>query len=280
MNILKTATLAAPTLDDRIRASLLGLYVADATAMPVHWMYNLNLLKRDYGRITGFAKPLDHFEGSIMNKSNTGGAGRGSNKGSIIGDVINHGKKQHWAPDQQNHYHLGLHAGENTLEAQLTRLITRNIVEKDAFDEDAFRAAYIDFMQTPGSHNDCYAATAHRMFFANLVNGQDPKLCPDNDGHNVDAIDALTISIPVILKYHNGAADVRNQRVIESIKVVRGIKAVEKYAVMFSDMLVDVLNGKDVREVAQAAADKLGMGSLQHLVKRMKGDPMAACYID
>ena len=49
---------------------------------------------------------------------------------------------------------------------------------------------------------------------------------------------------------------------------------------MFSDMLIDVLNGKDVREVAQAAADKLGMGSLQHMVSKMKGDPMAACYID
>ena len=93
MNIIKTATLATPSLDDRVRASLLGLYVADATAMPVHWMYNLNFLKRDYGQIAGFVKPHDHFEGSIMNKSNTGGAGRGSNQGSIIGDVINHGKK-------------------------------------------------------------------------------------------------------------------------------------------------------------------------------------------
>jgi len=66
---------------------------------------------------------------------------------------------------------LGLQAGENTLEAQLTRLVTKNIIENDAFEEDAFRAAYIKFMQTPGSHNDCYAGTAHRMFFENLVNG-------------------------------------------------------------------------------------------------------------
>lgn len=175
---------------------------------------------------------------------------------------------------------MGLQAGENTLEAQLTRLITRNIVENDGFEADSFRAEYIKFMRTPGSHNDCYAATAHRMFFENLVNGQDPKLCPDNDGHNVDAIDALTISVPVILKYHDAAPEVRNQKVIESIKVIRGIKAVERYAVMLSDMLIDVLNGKDVREVAQAAADKLGMGSLQHLAAKMKGDPMAACYID
>lgn len=39
------------------------------------------------------------------------------------------------------------------------------------------------------------------MFFKNLMQGKDPKDCPDNDGHNVDAIDALTIALPVIIKY-------------------------------------------------------------------------------
>lgn len=41
------------------------------------------------------------------------------------------------------------------------------------------------FMTTPGSHNDVYAGTCHRMFFANFVDGKDPKKCADNDGHNV-----------------------------------------------------------------------------------------------
>ena len=68
----------------------------------------------------------------------------------------------------------------------------------------------MSFMQTPGSHNDTYAATAHRMFFKNLIDGKDPKQCPDNDGHNVDAIDALTITIPVILKYSYSERKLRN----------------------------------------------------------------------
>jgi hypothetical protein len=45
--------------------------------------------------------------------------------------------------------------------------------------------AYIKFMTTPGSHNDVYAGTCHRMFFRNYVDGKDPKKCADNDGHNV-----------------------------------------------------------------------------------------------
>ena len=34
---------------DRYQGALFGLYVADAVAMPVHWMYDLRNLKRDYG---------------------------------------------------------------------------------------------------------------------------------------------------------------------------------------------------------------------------------------
>ena len=33
---------------------------------------------------------------------------------------------------------------------------------------------YINFMTTPGSHNDTYAGTCHRIFFANLTNGMKP----------------------------------------------------------------------------------------------------------
>ena len=43
------------TIAARKQAALFGLYVADAVAMPVHWMYDLRNLKRDYGQITGYA---------------------------------------------------------------------------------------------------------------------------------------------------------------------------------------------------------------------------------
>ena len=43
---------------------------------------------------------------------------------------------------------------------------------------------YIDLMTTEGAHNDTYAGTAHRMFFANHVKGVKPTECADNDWHN------------------------------------------------------------------------------------------------
>ena len=164
---------AVLSLTDRKKSAMFGLFVADATAMPVHWMYDLRQLQHDYGEIKEFVKPKDQFMGSIMNLSNTGGGGRGSDKGDIVGDVILHGKKKYWVRGGNNHYHLGLKAGENTLEAQLARLLSKSIQDSGAFNADSFRERYIKFMTTPGSHNDTYASTCHRMFFANFVKGVD-----------------------------------------------------------------------------------------------------------
>jgi hypothetical protein len=38
----------------RKKSALYGLFVADAVAMPVHWMYDLRNLVRDYKKIKGY----------------------------------------------------------------------------------------------------------------------------------------------------------------------------------------------------------------------------------
>ena len=55
-----------------------------------------------------------------MNKSNLNGGGRGrwESGRTVIGDIINHGKKDLWHPSKSVHYHATLSAGENTLEAR------------------------------------------------------------------------------------------------------------------------------------------------------------------
>ena len=63
-----------------------------------------------------------------MNLSNTGGGGRGSDKGEIVGSVILHGKKQFWVRGGNFHYHHGMSAGENTLDALVTRLLSKTMV--------------------------------------------------------------------------------------------------------------------------------------------------------
>lgn len=255
----------------RSYGALYGLYAADSMAMPTHWMYDSRAIMRDYGVISKYMTPKDEMEGSIMSLSNTGGGGRGSDKGNIVGDVILHGKKKYWMSKTQYHYHVGSKAGDNTLEAYLARLATRvmnnNSVNND-FSSKNYLHDYIKFMTTPGNHPDSYAATGHRMFFKNWKEGNSPDKCADNDHHNVDSIDALTIAIPVIVKYKDSEQKIRNSKVMEAIRTMRDINSVEKYALIFSDMLSSVLKGQDLKEVCNEAWSKIGRGDLETIIKK------------
>ena len=124
------------------------------------------------------------------------------------------------------------------------------------------------------------------MFFANWINKIKPEDCADNDGHNTDAIDALTLTIPVIIKYHNADRSLRNEKVKECIYITRRTRALDTYAIAFSDLLVNVINGVDLK----IAVEKCGQAiegdndgiirSVRHMVEYSRNDPMVACYID
>jgi hypothetical protein len=47
--------------------------------------------------------------------------------------------------------------------------------------------------------------------------GVPPSECADNDGHNTDAIDALTLTVPVIIKYADSSREERNKKVTAAI---------------------------------------------------------------
>ncbi len=119
------------------------------------------------------------------------------------------------------HYHAGMKAGENTLNALLARVTARAalglpplagpppesalpvgpvpavaLAAGAPYSADHFLAAYVAFMTTPGTHNDTYAETHVRQFFGNLQRGRTPAECADNDGHNTDSAGGL-VSLPV-----------------------------------------------------------------------------------
>ncbi len=105
------------------------------------------------------------------------------------------------------------------------------------------------------------------MFFQNLVESKKkPKDCPDNDGHNVDAIDALTIALPVIVKYSSNDRNTRNFKVMEAIKTIRNVQTVEPFAIALADFLTAVLSGKDFKKAAIDAAEAVGMSDLAYTV--------------
>ena len=195
-------------LENKLRGAIWGFFAGDALASPTHWFYGgQQQVIQEYGQpINDYTKPNQQLRGSILNKSDPNGGGRikynsKNSDISIIGDVINHGKLSYWSPSKSYHYHATLQQGEITLEASLARVLMKSIVETNGeFQPDNFRDAYMRFMQSPNSHNDTYASTCHRMFFANLILQKlSPENCPDNDSHNVDAIDGLVLPTIVAL---------------------------------------------------------------------------------
>jgi len=203
-------------LPDRAAGALWGLFVGDALAMPVHWYYGgPEQIRHDFGHLlSGYKKSVHPFPDSIMQLSNTGGGGRGGDEGDVVGGVILHDKKQYWRRGGQFHYHHTLDAGENTLEAVLAREMIRSLTSTGGrFSAQDFRQRYIALMTTPGTHNDTYASTCHRMFFQKWRSGIAPEKCPDNDGHNVDTMDGLALPSVVAL-----AALVRGDGLEEAAK--------------------------------------------------------------
>ena len=267
---------------DKIKGSIFGQFIGDSLAMPVHWYYDTYKLKSDFGQITKYEEPKSTFPGSILNLSNTDGAGRGSDKGNLIGEVILHGKKKYWARGKNYHYHHGMKAGENTLDSIITRVLYRNMITNKSFNVKSFVEDYVKFMTTPDSHNDVYASSSHRIFFKNYSLGKTLDKCPGNDGHNTDAIDCLVIITPVIISNLFSEEKKRNKEIEESIMSTRLAEDTVKYAILFSDMMISVIKKEDsLRNIIQKTGMKLGY-DIEKEVKSLKNkpDPMTACYID
>merc|ERR1711865_1321569 len=97
------------------------------------------------------------------------------------------------------------------------------------FSPSSLQDRYVKFMTTPGTHNDCYAGTCHRMFFHNRERGIALAECPDNDNHNVDTQDGLTMTIPVALATATQPKHAADQVIGECISVVRNSDACKGY---------------------------------------------------
>jgi ADP-ribosylglycohydrolase len=242
---------------DRVAGALWGMHIADGLSMPTHWLYGgeRQVKQMFRGSVTGYTKPPMELPGSIMNLSNTGGAGRGGFDGDIVGTVIAHGKKKYWERGRGHHYHCTLQAGENTLECSLTRELYNSITANGgAFSSSAFRDRYVNFMTTPGTHNDCYVGTCHRMFFHNRQRGLPLEQCPDNDGHNVDTQDGLCLTIPVALATATQTQEAADEILGECVAVTRNSRACKDFASTYAQMMRNLLADAPLADVLKSCA--------------------------
>jgi ADP-ribosylglycohydrolase len=186
----------------RLRNAMWGMFIGDALAMPAHWYYSLRNIQEVFnGGIRGYTDPPHpHIESfmvgmdyhpDLQTAQRVGRAydilheharfydtnygmltirltGRGSESGNAVPDL-----------DERFHYHYGLKAGENTLGANLVRVLMRSVIRCGRYDHRAFLDDFIEHMTTPGRNNDPYTEIYIRRWFENYTRGIPPHACAE-----------------------------------------------------------------------------------------------------
>ncbi len=280
------------TKADRMRGALWGMFIGDALAMPVHWYYNIASLWQDFGEIRDYQAPKSHHPNSIMALANTGKAGRGSQDGIVVGNVILKGKKHYWG-EANCHYHQGMKAGDNTLNLLCARVLLRSLAHNGHYDSNDFLHEYIDFMTEPDRHNDTYAESYHRDFFANYIKGFAPENCAGLEGHDTASIGAL-VSLPLVIlaTLRDNDLQATNAVVLTHQRLTHRSLLLERHSLKLSELLFSIFNdaNQDAEQLAYSAASKLGFKA-NEVIKSVRlnkssdfsvigGLLSPACYID
>lgn len=171
--------------------------------MPVHWFYRPADILRYYPPM-GISRmepaPADH-PSAIMTLHSTRRGGRQNvarGTAEIVGDVILKGRADLWRQDG-THYHHGMPAGENTLNAWIARLMLEWLTEGSEYSLDDWLQRYVEFMVAdPSLHPDTYAESCHREFFANREEGKPLHEC-GGVTHDTPSMGALVSVAPLAL---------------------------------------------------------------------------------
>jgi ADP-ribosylglycohydrolase len=277
---------------DRMRGALWGMFIGDALAMPVHWYYNIAALWQDFGQIRNYQSPKVHHPNSIMALSNTGKAGRGSQDGDIVGNVILKGKKHHWG-QANRHYHQGMQAGDNTLNLLCARVLLRSLTTHGHFDSTDFLREYIRFMTEPDRHNDTYAESYHRDFFANYAKGVVSENCAGTEGHDTASMGGL-VSLPLVIiaTLRDGDLATTNAAALTQQRLTHRSSLLERHTLELSKLLFHIFHdfNPNTEQLACAASSNLGFPAAEVIqsVRRNQSSDLdiiggllsPACYIE
>ncbi|PKM31256.1 MAG: ADP-ribosylglycohydrolase family protein [Gammaproteobacteria bacterium HGW-Gammaproteobacteria-11] len=279
---------------DRARAALSTLFVADALAMPVHWFYNRHdILKAFPGGVQGFEAAPTYHPSSIMNLHSTsrgGRGGQGERQREVVGEVILKGKRAYWGQPNM-HYHQGMQAGENTLNAHCARLLMRCLAaQAGEYQREAYAQAYIGFMTAdPPAHGDTYAESYHRGFFANLDSGKTWERCAAVT-HDTPSIGGLVSIAPLVFaeRLRGTALDRVQQLCREHLFLTHPDDELARVCAAYVDLLDALLYRQDSQSALAliiATAQRSGI-DLSALLARGRSDAevvggvfSSACYI-
>lgn len=283
----------------RARAALMSFFTGDALSMPVHWFYNpLDIQRAFPGGVRKMEAAPAFHPSSIMSLHSTSAGGRGSQRNTaakstqkeIVGDVILKGKRHHWGIANQ-HYHCGMPAGENTLNAWCARVLIKGIVANGEYRQDQFLNDYISFMTADEpQHPDTYAESYHRGFFANLVEGN----APDKSAavtHDTPSIGGLVTIVPLAIHHLLQRNDLSATQSIcrQHLFLTHPDESLARVCDSLVTLIQDLLDRPDDQNplpLLVAASKSIPNTDLERLVKKAPSDLhviggkySSACYI-
>ena len=240
--------------------------------MPVHWYYDREALRRDYGIVDHFMKPRNPHPGSILWRSSYVPL---NERGDILRE-----QSRYWG-QPEIHYHQFLEAGENTLNFKLAAELYQFISQRGGYDPDAWLEHYIARMLEPGWHRDTYVEECHRGFFTRYAQGIAPRKCAIRDEH----IGGLS-SVPALVAALEGTPrDELRSIVKEHVGLTHAHANVLRAADTLVRLLFGIAEGATLHDVMRREAGEWLSGTKADSWKRQPDEQVIgarfspACYI-
>ncbi|MBK1825443.1 ADP-ribosylglycohydrolase family protein [Haloferula rosea] len=254
-----------------LQQAYLGSLVADALAMPGHWYYDREALRRDYGTLDHYQAPKNPHPGSILWRSEYTPL---NEKGDILRE-----QARFWG-QRGIHYHQLLEAGENTINFRLARELHQQVQDHGGYDAERWAGRYIECMLTPGWHRDTYLEEYHRGFFTRYAQGKSITRCGISDKH----IGGLA-QIPALLAALPEDVDPR-ETIYEHLALTHRHSNVRRAADCLGRLLRGIQTGQALREaIARDAGDWFSSRKAERWENRPDEEVIGpifspACYID
>jgi len=254
-----------------LQQAYLGSLVADALAMPGHWYYDREALRRDYGTLDHYQAPKNPHPGSILWRSEYTPL---NERGDILRE-----QARFWG-QRGIHYHQFLKAGENTINFRLATKLHQQVREHGHYDAERWAHRYIECMLTPGWHRDTYLEECHRGFFTRYAQGKAVTKCGISDEHigGLAQIPALLASLP---------DDCDPRKTIHAhLALTHRHSNVRRAADCLGRLLKSITSGDPLREaIAREAGDWFSSRKAERWAARPDLDVIGtvispACYID
>jgi len=254
-----------------LHQAYLGSLIADALAMPGHWYYDREALRRNYGILDQYKAPRNPHPGSILWRSEYHAL---NERGDILRE-----QAAYWG-QHGIHYHQFLRAGENTVNFRLATELYDQVRSQGGYDPERWANRYIECMLTPGWHRDTYLEEYHRGFFTHYAQGKAVTKCGISDVHigGLAQVPALLAALPEDADWRSATRD--------HLALTHGSSDVRRAAECLARLLNSIQSGTPLREaISHDAGDWFSCQKAERWALRPDDEIIGrvlspACYID